>query len=168
MDTANYDELIQKLGDKQQAAFLAIAAKAVSLGYKPRKDRTKTPAYSFVSGKYRQTILRIIDDGKRVFIRIKFYGAPRWSEEFDQALKRTIEESNFRYTGCYGCGRCPGAPVGYHIRYDDGRQYFRCGMELIEFHDLDDSTLGEAERLLELQTGYWEARMANLESTAQP
>lgn len=157
--TTSFDDILHKVSDEEARRYRRLAEKALSLGYRVQKDRTKTPSYSFVSRRYRQTLLRLVDDGKKVGMRIKFYGVRGYSEVFQEALKRTIEEYDFRYTGCYGCGRCQNGPLGYTVDYPDGRRYFRCGQELIEFQVLDDATLIEAERLMEGQTQDWEERL---------
>ncbi|MEM5774240.1 MAG: hypothetical protein AAGU05_04500, partial [Anaerolineaceae bacterium] len=56
--------------------------------------------------------------------------------------------------GCYGCGLCDGTQ-GYTYRYADGREYYRCGMELIEFTDLAGIPLDEMLALFKTQHAFY-------------
>lgn len=155
-----FEDVLHSQTEETQQIYRTIVQRALDLGYRVRKDRTKTPSYSLYSPKFRQTILRVTDDGKKVSLRLKFYGAKGYSRRLDQALKRTIEEYDFRYTGCYGCGRCVGEPLGYQIAYEDGRREFRCGFELIEILGLDPELGKEIEGVVEAQTRYWQSQAA--------
>ncbi len=44
----------------------------------------------------------------------------------------------------------------YRIAYDDGRVYFRCGLELIEILDIDGAIAAEVVRLIGEQATYYE------------
>jgi hypothetical protein len=66
---------------------------------------------------------------------------------------------DFRYTGCYGCGKCDGTR-GYHYRYPDGREFYRCGSELIEIDDIRGVPVGELLALFKAQHGYYLAERA--------
>lgn len=150
-----FEDVLQSQSPESQQTYRAIVRRALDLGYRVRKDKTKTPSYSLYSPEFRQTVLRVTDDGKRVSLRLKFFGVEVYPRRLEEALKRTIEEYDFRYTGCYGCGRCTAEPLGYTISYEDGRRYFRCGFELIAIHDLDEELGKEIEVIVEEQTRYW-------------
>lgn len=83
-------------------------------------------------------------------MRLKFFAAGTYSRFFEDALKATIEEYDFRYTGCYGCEKCDGTR-GYTIRYPEGRKYFRCGLELIDLPGLSAAELPELLALFRRQ-----------------
>jgi hypothetical protein len=154
---ATAGDFLSALDEGHRPLFELMMRKALSLGYKMSRDKTRCPSYSFSSRKYGTTILRVIDDGKRRYIRLKFFGSASYPPAFEAALKRTIEEYDFKYTGCYGCGSCA-TPIGYRIEYPDGREYFRCGRELVEIFDIDEAAARDAERLMEEQTAYFEGR----------
>lgn len=155
-----FEDVLHGQNDETQQIYRTVVQRALDLGYRVLKDRTKTPSYSLYSPQFRQTILRVTDDGKKVSLRLKFFGVTGYSRRLDAALKRTIEQYDFRYTGCYGCGRCTAETLGYTISYEDGRSYFRCGFELIEIHDLNPELGKEIEGVVEEQTRYWQSQAA--------
>jgi hypothetical protein len=83
-------------------------------------------------------------------LRIKFFASPAYSNFFQEAIRATIEEYDYKYIGCYGCGDCNGTQ-GYWYRYPDGREYYRCGKELIEIFDTRNMPLEELLDLLKRQ-----------------
>ena len=129
------DEFFAAINPSEKALFSAIAEYAFSLGYRARRDQTKDLNYSFLHRQVKPLIMRFSILRGQPVIRLKFFAASHYSRFFEDALKATIEEYNFRYTGCYDCEKCDGTR-GYIIRYPEGREYFRCGLELIELPGL--------------------------------
>ena len=128
----------------------AIADYAYSLGYKVKKDKTQSLGYTFTHSKIKKTILRFTSSHGKPILRLKFFAAPTYSLFFQEAIRVTIEEYNFKYTGCYGCGRCDGTH-GYRYQYSDGREYYRCGTELIEITDINHVPVEEFLNLFKKQ-----------------
>ena len=153
------DEFFAALNPSEKTLFSAIAESAFSLGYRVRRDQTKDLNYSFLHRQVRPLILRFSILKGRAVVRLKFFAASQYSAFFADALKATIEEYDFRYTGCYGCEKCDGSR-GYTIRYLDGRDYFRCGLELIELPGL---RLEQVPELLDLFRQQHEFYLTNLE-----
>jgi len=148
------EDYLDLLSEEEKQIFVAMAEYAFSLGYKVKRDKTKDLSYRFSHPKIHKHMLRFsLHRGKPV-LRIKFYAAKNYSGFFQEALRRTVEEYDFRYTGCYGCGKCDGTQ-GYTVTYPDGREYFRCGTELIEIHDLHNLLLSEMMQLFKNQHEYF-------------
>lgn len=139
--------------------FTAAAEYAFSLGYRAKRDQTKDLNYSFMHRQVKPLIMRFSILRGQPVIRLKFFAASHYSRFFEDALKATIEEYNFRYTGCYDCEKCDGTR-GYIIRYPEGREYFRCGLELIELPGLG---LEQVPELLDLFRQQHEFYLTNLE-----
>jgi hypothetical protein len=150
------DEFYNLLPEDKVELFKEMAEKAIQLGYKPKREKTKHLSISFSSNKYRTTILKYVYEKNRPTYRLKFFASKNYSAIFDRSIKETIEKFNFKYTGCYGCEKCIGGKEGYDVNYEDGRRYFRCGFELIEIVDLNKQIKEEVIELLELQTAYYE------------
>jgi len=140
--------------------FQGMAEKAVQLGYKPKRDKTKQLGISFISNKYRVTILRFGYQKNQPVFRLKFFASKEYSSVLDRSIKATIEEFDFKYTGCYGCERCKGEKEGYEVKYEDGREYFRCGFELIEICEINPAIQEEVIELLKLQTAFYESKLS--------
>jgi hypothetical protein len=58
---------------------------------------------------------------------------------------------HYKYVGCYGCGRCKNEKLGYNIKYEDGRKYFRCGFELIPIETISKDIVDETVKMMEIQ-----------------
>lgn len=140
------DDYFAILTDDEKMIFSAIAEHAFSLGYKAKRDKVKAIGYSFSHRRVKKQILRFTSSQGKPILRIKFFAAPTYSDFFHEAIRTTIEEYDFKYTGCYGGGDCAGTQ-GYRYQYPDGRAYYRCGKELIEICDTRARPLAE---LLEL------------------
>jgi len=154
--TAFLDEFYNLLPADQVGLYREMADEAARLGFKPTREKTKHLSISFFSNKHRVAILRFAYDRKRPEFRLKFFASKTYSPVFDLSIKRVLEQYHFKYTGCYGCGRCDGKEEGYQVRYEDGREYFRCGSELIEIADLNEQIKGEVIELLRVQAAYYE------------
>lgn len=145
------DESLKEMFEKLQST-------CTQLGYKIKKDKVKHIAYSFVSSKYKNGIMRFVKDNNCIYLKVKFFGVEDYGDEFEKSLKHTIEEFNFKYTGCYGCGKCKGAREGYIIKYDNGKKYFRCGSEYIDIYDLSSIPTGVIQNIITKQTDYFEMK----------
>jgi hypothetical protein len=152
------DDYFAILSDDEKMIFATIAENAFGLGYKAKRDKVKAIGYSFTHNKVKKQILRFTSSQGKPILRIKFFAAPTYSEFFHEAIRATIEEYDYKYTGCYGCGDCDGMQ-GYRYQYPDGRTYYRCGKELIEIFDTRDLPLEETLDLLQRQHEFF---LANL------
>lgn len=139
------------LSAEETGFFFELYEKAMELKLKVKKDATKTPCVSFLMGK--NLVMRFINNGKRNYIKLKYYNCSEPGEVLERALLRTIEEHDFRYTGCYGCGSCQGKRRGYTIRHGNLKTYFRCGRELIEVYEINENSMPEILDALVGQVG---------------
>ena len=151
------DKFLDRIETNDRTYYKEIAEKAIELGYKPKRDKVKHLGISFRSSKHNVTILRYIYD-KRPEYRLKFFAAKVYSKIFDESIKWIIEKFNYRYVGCYGCGKCIKELEGYTVEYEDGRKYFRCGSELIEIKDMNERIKDEVIELMERQALYYERK----------
>jgi hypothetical protein len=140
--------------------FGEIAEYTISLGYIPKKAKTRVFNIDFSKNKLNKTILKLeAPDPKYVEsspgIRLKFYANKDYSYIFKQSIKHVIEEFDGRYTGCYGCGKCKGTLEGYIYTYSDGKNIFRCGGELISIKDWHSKNLSEIKQLMKVQDEFW-------------
>lgn len=148
------EDYLAALPTDERAIFSAIAQYAFGLGYRAKKDRTGARGYTFTHSRVKKPILRFTTGKGRPILRLKFFAARAYSRFFQEAIRATIEEYDFKYTGCYGCGRCDGTQ-GYTYRYPDGREYYRCGAELIEIFDVRAVPLDELLDLFRTQHEFY-------------
>ena len=148
------DDYLVLLAENERTIFKTIADYAFLLGYRAKKDKTAALGYSFTHSKIKKPVLRFTSSRGKPILRLKFFASPVYSEYFQEAIKATIEEYDYRYTGCFGCGRCD-STQGYTYRYPDGREYYRCGSELIEFYNLEKAPVGELLKLFKQQHDYY-------------
>ncbi|ADL52978.1 hypothetical protein [Clostridium cellulovorans] len=153
-------DFISKLPESYREMFREIAEYAISLGYTPKKTKTKEFILDFSKSKVKRTIMKLeirdnsIKDNKPG-LRLKFYANKGYSEIFNQGIQRVIEEYDGRYTGCYGCGRCKGELEGYTYTYSDGKKIFRCGSELISIHNFGPENISELKALIKGQDEFF-------------
>ena len=152
------DDYFATLVDDEKRIFSAIARYAFSLGYRARRDKTKTLGYSFTHSKAKKQILRFSSSRGKPMLKMKFFASPNYSKFFHEAIRTVIEEYDYKYTGCYGCGNCDGTQ-GYHYQYPDGREYYRCGTELIEITDIQNIPLAEILELFKRQHDFYVTRI---------
>jgi hypothetical protein len=132
-------EFYDKISLEDIDLYKKLAETAMKLGYTPKKDKQKNLSIAFSKNKVKKTILKFYggdDNGKGktakgTCFKLKFYANKNYSDVFDKSIKKVIEQFDFKYVGCYGCGRCKKEKLGYNVEYTDGRKYFRCGFELI-------------------------------------
>ena len=141
----------------ERPIFSAIAKYAFSLGYKVKKDKTNALGYTFIHSKIKKPILRFTSNKGKAILRLKFFASPTYSHFFHEAIRVTIEEYAYKYTGCYRCGNCDGTQ-GYRYRYPDGREHYRCGAELIEIGDVKKVPLAELLDLFKTQHEYYRSQ----------
>lgn len=152
------DDYYAILTDNERRVFSAIAEYAFGLGYKAKKDKVQAIGYSFIHKKVKKQILRFTSSKGKPILRIKFFASSTYSNFFQEAIRATIEEYDYKYTGCYGCGECTGKQ-GYQYKYPDGREFYRCGKELIEIFDTRDMPLRELLELLKRQHEFFLSRL---------
>ncbi|MAT45632.1 MAG: hypothetical protein CL609_25150 [Anaerolineaceae bacterium] len=148
------EDYFDTLTDNQKTLFLSIANFAFNLGYKVKKDKTSALGYTFTNNKIKKTILRFTSQQGKPILKLKFFASSSYSVFFQNLIRFTIEEYDYKYTGCYGCGKCDGTE-GYQYQYLDGREYFRCGLELIEIFDVENVPLEEFLLLFKKQHEYY-------------
>ena len=134
--------------------FMELYAYLCELGYKPYRAKTKDINIVFKNSKTREHIAKFSIENREPVLKMKFYSIKHYSKVFSEAIRNTIEEYNYRYTGCYACGKCSDQLEGYDYTYPDGRHYFRCGKELIPIYDFQTNDLKEIKHLLNAHHDY--------------
>lgn len=152
------DDYFAILTDVERKVFSTIAEHAFSWGYKAKKDKVNAIGYTFTHSKVKNQILRFTSSKEKPILRIKFFASPAYSGFFHEAIRAAIEEYDYRGTGCFGCGSCDGTH-GYRYKYSDGREYYRCGKELIEIYNTSNLPLEELLELLKKQHEYFLASL---------
>lgn len=164
------EELFIFINNEQyKTMFLELAEYAISLGYKPVRNKTKDISIDFRKNKIKKTIMKMEakeqkHDGNKCGernipgLRLRFFAAKDYSDIFKYGIQHVIEEFEGKYTGCYGCGKCNGTE-GYTFFYPDGRQVYRCGGELISVFDFAEKNLPEIKLLLKTQADYYKERL---------
>lgn len=153
------DDYFAILTDDEKMIFSTIAEHAFGMGYKAKRDKVKAIGYSFTHSRVKKQMLRFTSSQGKPVLRIKFFAAPAHSDFFHEAIRATIEEYDYKYTGCYGCGDCDGTQ-GYWYQYPDGRAYYRCGKELIDIFDTRNLSLAELLDLLQRQHEFFLVSLA--------
>jgi hypothetical protein len=152
----DYDVILKEFYDhvsnEEKILYEDLAKKAIDLGYFPKREKTKNITISFSNRKTKKILLKYsVDSENMCSWRLKFYANKGYSKIFDQSIKEVIEKFNFKYVGCYGCGKCKEEKLGYIIKYEDGRKYFRCGGELIPIKIISNDVVKEALKMMEIQ-----------------
>jgi len=155
---------IIELQESYQQMFLDLAKYTISLGYTPKKTKSKDFVLDFSKSKVKRTLLKmeIHDNGQKINgpgLRLKFYANEDYSDIFKKGVQKVIEEFDGKYTGCYGCGRCTGKLEGYTYTYSHGANVFRCGNELIAIHDFSPQNMTEIKALLKVQDDFFMERI---------
>ncbi|MRN56088.1 hypothetical protein [Paenibacillus monticola] len=149
------DIFYQSITEQERNTFSELAHAAMLLGYKPKKAKTQAVNYVFVNNRTKHHIMKFsIEKGKPI-LKLKFYASTEYSNLFQEGVRTTIEEYNYKYTGCYHCGKCTDELKGYVYKYNDGRTYFRCGGELISLPPISQNDIPEIIKLLERQHEYY-------------
>ena len=149
------NDFFNSLNDEDRKIYSKIANFAYELGYKAKRANTKDINYVFTSSKIKKHLLKFSFKDGKPNLKIKFYASKNYSNIFNDSVREVIEEFNFKYTGCYKCGKCKVTPSGYIYEYPDGKTYFRCGSELIELPSIDESIVPEILSLLKTQHEYY-------------
>ena len=152
------EEYLTFIDDDKKHIYRDIAQAAIDLGFIPKKDKVKHFGISFMSKKYGVTLLRMIND-KRPELRLKFFATEDYSKAFDDSIKYIIEKFQFKYVGCYGCGKCKTKKEGYIVNYPNNKTDFRCGSELIEIMELNGSIKDEIIDLMKNQKKYYDDKL---------
>ena len=151
---------ISELPECYQEIFKDIAEYSISLGYTPKKTKSKDFALDFSKSKVKRTIMKMEIHSNAIKkngpgLRLKFYANEGYSEIFNMGIKKVIEEFDGKYTGCYGCGKCRGELEGYTYSYADGRRVFRCGNELISIPNFSHENISEIKELIKGQDEFF-------------
>jgi hypothetical protein len=152
-------EFYNKISSEDINLYKELAESAIKLGYMPKKDKQKNLSIAFSKNKVKKTILKFYggdDNGKGKSakgscFKLKFYANKSYSIIFDKSIKKVIEQFDYKYVGCYGCGRCKKEKLGYTVQYEDGRKYFRCGFELIPIETISKEIVGEVIEMMKIQ-----------------
>lgn len=147
-------DYFETLTEMEKPVFSAMAEFAFQLGYKAKRDKSKTLSYTFTHRNVKKYILRFSSEKGKPIIKLKFFASKQYSEFFQEAIRTVIEEYEYKYTGCYGCGEC-GGTQGYTYKYPDGRGYYRCGKELIDLIDIPKIPLSEMFALFKTQHDFY-------------
>jgi hypothetical protein len=158
-------DFIAELPQDYQALFQGLADYAISLGYTPKKTKSKDLALDFSKSKVKRTIMKLEVHDNAIKtnapgLRLKFFANTEYSDIFQRGIQRVIEEFNGRYTGCYGCGKCKGQLEGYTYIYPDGKKVFRCGGELISIHGFGVYNVLEIKNLIKVQDEFFMKKLA--------
>jgi hypothetical protein len=153
MDDINIYYLLLK--EEQKKLFQIVADHALSINYKPKKLKTKTTTFSFINPMLKKTIVKFTVRKKEPVLAMRFCASQNYSEFFHEQIRRTIEEFDYRYTGCYGCKKCKRELEGYTYTYKDGRKYFVCGNALIELSEPSMANIDEIRNLLNAQNEFY-------------
>ena len=163
-------DCISKMNGDDQQTYRPIAEYALELGYTPKllkKENDTSGELAFSKSKVSRTLLRIrpmylkppknyqIHQAGKAQLRLCFFATPAYSEPFRFGVKNVIEAFDFKYTGCYGCGRCNGDLQGYTYIYPDGKKVFRCGGQLIELPPIGEEHVGEIKAMMKVQDEFW-------------
>lgn len=162
------EELFTCMDNSYKDIFAHLAEYAVALGYNPVRNKTQDITIDFKNNKTKKCILKMEQHEQKhdeyqykernvPGIRLRFFAVKEYSDIFKLGIKRVIENFDGRYTGCYGCGRCDGTQ-GYTYLYDDGREVFRCGSELISIFDFSKENIPEIEALMKAQAAFYSKR----------
>jgi hypothetical protein len=153
------NEFYNIVSAEEKILYEELAEMAIKLGYIPKKDKQKNLSIAFSKNKVKKTILKFYGgdengkgkSAKGTCFKIKFYANKEYSKIFDESIKKVIEQFDYKYVGCYGCGKCKKEKLGYNIKYDDGRKYFRCGFELIPIEIISNDIVKEVKEMMEIQ-----------------
>lgn len=154
------NDFISELTESYREMFRDIAEYSISLGYTPKKTKSKDFVLDFFKSKINRTILKMEIHNNAIKmngpgLRLKFYANKDYSDIFKQGIQRVIEDFNGKYTGCYGCGRCKSELEGYTYTYPDGKKVFRCGSELITIHNFNSKNISEIKALIKGQDEFF-------------
>jgi hypothetical protein len=149
------NNFLNDLNNEDKKIYSEIANFAYELGYKAKRAKTKDINYVFTSSRTKKHLLKFSYVDGKPQLKMKFYASHDYSKIFQDSVKEVIEEFNFKYTGCYKCGKCEGAPIGYIYEYPDGKKYFRCGSELICLSMITEEHVPEILSLLKTQHEYY-------------
>ncbi|MEG0775347.1 hypothetical protein [Clostridium sp.] len=154
MDTT-LNDFLNSLNDVDKKIYSEIAIFTYELGYKAKRAKTKDINYVFTSSKTKKHLLKFSYKDNKPQLKMKFYASQDYSRIFHDSVKNVIEEYDFKYTGCYNCGKCNESPIGYIHEYPDGKRYFRCGNELIDILAITKEHVPEILRLIKTQHEYY-------------
>lgn len=153
------DEFFVLLDDEDKVIYAQIADYVIHLGYKPRKAKTQAINYVFTNNKTKRHLLKFSIEEGIPHLKMKFYATKKYSLIFHEGVRAVVEEFNYKYTGCYKCGKCKDTLDGYEYTYPDGRRFFRCGSELISLPRFTQSDIPEILELIEKQHIYYVSRL---------
>ena len=157
------NELVAATSSEERELCRHIANFLLELGYTPRKQRVRALSLAFKSNKTKQTIAKITvssSAGREVLYSFKFYACKCLPKKLSDAVRRAIESTNGQYR-CCGCGVC-GAKEGdrgYSSTYPEGKDFLRCGAYVVTVPELGMDDLGDLERVLSEQHGYFLSRL---------
>ena len=138
-----------------------LANSAISLGYIPKRDKTKCISISFKNGKNKFTIMKFAEEKKDEFIwKFKFAANTNYSNIFDESIKQydkvvrqsLTETYNIKNNiTCFGCAKCVNVgKLFYTINYD-GKKIKVCGNIFIHINQISKDIVEEAGKMMEIQ-----------------
>ena len=147
------------LSEDEKTYFAELYRHILALGYKPKKEKKKSISFDFKHRLVKNSIVKFSSEHGQPYLKLKFFATKEYSPCFKEAIRTTIEEFNYKYTGCYRCGKCGFNLEGYTYSYADGRKYFRCGLELIEIKDFLNIDIEETKNLISNQHHFYLSKL---------
>jgi hypothetical protein len=154
-------EFYEKLPLENKILYEELANKAITLGYNPIRDKTKSLSISFRNNKTKYTIMKFAEARKDEYSwQFKFAANKNYSNVFVDCVKKHNDEIRKKYSikyniknniTCFGCRKCGNVKkLFYSITYDDGRKYAVCG-SFIHIELISKEIVEEAGKMMKIQ-----------------
>ena len=143
------EDLFDVLSSDDRTLVSELFKFTIDNNLKCNRSKTKDIIYVFSHPKTKERIMKFSHGKKQGFmVSLRFHLSKSYSTFFSEAIRKSIEEYDYRYTGCYPrCNKCDGTK-GYIYTYPDGRQFFRCYLELINLPNVSFRELDELKALI--------------------
>ena len=148
------------VSSKNKNLYEELANMAISLGYVPSRDKTKTISISFRNNKNKFTIMKFAEDTINGF-KFKFAANKDYSKIFDDSVKiydewlRNLytEKYNLKNITCMGCVNCVNKKKLFYVnKYDDNKIYTVCGgITFVQINQISKEIVEEAGRMMQIQ-----------------
>ena len=159
-----YNAIIKEYLDivplKNKSLYEELANMAITLGYVPKRDKTKIISISFRNNKTNFTIMKFSEDTIDG-LKFKFAANKKYSKIFDEGIKKYdeylrglyAEKYNLKNVTCFGCAKCVNEKkLFYAIEYDDGRKYKVCGtVAFVHINQITKEIVEEAGNMMKIQ-----------------
>ena len=156
-------EYYDKIPSRDKIFYEELANNAISLGYYPTRDKTKSISISFRNNKVKYTIMKYTEETKNEFIwKFKFAANKKYSKIFEDMIKKHNEllihkyselygfKNNFTCCNCKNCGNKK--KLFYSYNHDDGKKYIVCSsVFFIHIDKISKEIVVEANELMKMQ-----------------